>query len=220
MFWKHFIWFWKYNHWWHLHTYHTNSSMWRQRFYEHLAFLHSWTLLYHFVCWSASCLKARLTTVSAGMFRGKGPIHSGFDLAETSDMWCIFLQQYRIHMDIGNSKNYLGIYLGVTSPWKCHENDTFWKQKHCLYGVCSSEQVVEDKQHGCWILTSYKHVMCSLKLNVLAVIYPMYLLQLIRSSVVTIRICIWSDVHIIYFMKLQHSRGHCISKRLMEFELS
>ena len=23
--------------------------------------------------------------------------------------WCIFLQQYRIHMDIGNSKNYLGI---------------------------------------------------------------------------------------------------------------
>ena len=28
--------------------------------------------------------------------------------------WCIFLQQYRIHMDIGNSKNYLG----VLSSWQ------------------------------------------------------------------------------------------------------
>ena len=26
-----------------------------------------------------------------------------------ADIWCIFLQQYRIQMDIGNSKNYLGI---------------------------------------------------------------------------------------------------------------
>ena len=31
--------------------------------------------------------------------------------------WCIFLQQYRIHMDIGNSKNYLAISVIITITW-------------------------------------------------------------------------------------------------------
>ena len=36
--------------------------------------------------------------------------------------WCTFLQQYRIHMDIGNSKNYLGI----ISPVMCSQGLGRW----------------------------------------------------------------------------------------------
>ena len=40
--------------------------------------------------------------------------------------WCILLQQYRIHMDIGNSKNYLGISVINTITWGYNTSYQQW----------------------------------------------------------------------------------------------
>ena len=59
--------------------------------------------------------------------------------------WCIFLQQYRIHMDIGNSKNYLGITCVKQSHWQCLWNGVqchmlhLWRLRQLVTSTSSPE---------------------------------------------------------------------------------
>ena len=58
--------------------------------------------------------------------------------------WCIFLQQYRIHMDIGNSKNFLGINIDMkTSTIGCILGCIIW---------CIFLQQYRPHPHGHWQL--------------------------------------------------------------------
>ena len=52
--------------------------------------------------------QGELTDISAKKEPLRAPRFPGYRLSwETCE--CIFLQHYRMHMDIGNSKNYLGV---------------------------------------------------------------------------------------------------------------
>ena len=48
--------------------------------------------------------------------------------------WCIFLQQYRIHMDIRNSKNYLGISVIITFTWNIMKLKDIWGDITDIFG--------------------------------------------------------------------------------------
>ena len=56
--------------------------------------------------------------------------HSAF---VASNAWCIFLQQYRIHMDIGNSEEYLSIHLGIHFQINQIIHRILWSPKNALY---------------------------------------------------------------------------------------